>query len=82
MKFPREEKKFSKGGNFPFHRWKVWTSGGQCSSLGTGHIATPTHEEKGHPSDEECPISGRWICVGLSLDDAVERRRAVRKRHL
>ena len=54
----------------------------QCASLGTGHIATPTHEEKGHPSDEECPISGRWLCVGLSLDDAVERRRAVRKRHL
>lgn len=82
MKFPREEKKFSKRGNFPFHRWKVWASGGQCASLGTGHIATPAHEEKGHPSDEECPISGRWLCGGLSLDDAVERRRAVRKRHL
>ena len=33
MKFPREEKKFSKGGNFPFHRWKIWASGGQLSVL-------------------------------------------------
>ena len=140
--FPDLENEISKGGNFPFHRWKVLASGGQCVSLGTDHrrllhkgeslrcfrdsasvtyggmlpsgltlsalrfilsaksgqsckqdcetvdfcnslhIATPAHEEKGHPSDEECPISGRWLCVGLSLDDAVERRRAVRKRHL
>lgn len=42
----------------------------------------PSYKKKGTPPDEECPISGRWLCVGLSLDDAVERRRAVRKRHL
>ncbi len=42
----------------------------------------PSYKKKGPPPDEECPISGRWLCGSLSLDDAVKRRRAVRKRHL